>query len=273
MLLLSHAYTDMILHTIALRAPPSAQPPLNDSSLIKPLLATLEAAKRFFDAFLSFPASDYHLISFPEWMRLPAVMMTVAKLCIPSAAHAAVGWDTKAAQDLVRLDICLEALCYRFQNQTTYDKVTQPHPDFWWAMRFVTDLTRTWYVRKISSEDGDSRRPVASQAPERGLRSVEATGTLPTPPDGPAQGPFTDFGSVDFSSMDMSAGVAGEGEHDPFAFMKSADFDMEQFFDMGIWGDEAYQGLGFWRRGTAVLREAPKISVHSISRLFDFSCG
>lgn len=74
---------------------------------------------------------------------------------------------------------------------------------------------------------------------------MEATGTLPTPPDGPAQGPFTDFGSVDFSSMDMSAGVASEGEHDPFAFMKSADFDMEQFFDMGIWGDEAYQGMGF----------------------------
>jgi hypothetical protein len=247
-LLLSHAYTDMILHTIALRAHPSpAQPPLNDSSLIKPLLATLEAAKRFFDAFLSFPASDYHLISFPEWMRLPSVMMTVAKLCIPSAAHAAVGWDTKAAQDLVRLDICLEALCYRFQNQTTYDKATQPHPDFWWAMRFVTDLTRTWYVRKIGGEhSGGARRPVSNQGSARGLRGVEATGALPTPPDGRAQGPFADFGSLDFSTMEMGTdGVTGEGEHDPFAFMKSTDFDMEQFFDMGIWGDEAYQGMGF----------------------------
>ena len=176
-------------------------------------------------------------------------MMTVAKLCIPSAAHAAVGWDTKAAQDLVRLDICLEALCYRFQNQTTYDKVTQPNPDFWWAMRFVTDLTRSWYVRKIGGEEGMERGPPANQGAARNLRrSVEATRAL----GGPAQGgPFTDFGSLDFSTMEMGAndGAAGEGEEtendDPFAFMKAADFDMEQFFDLGIWGEEASRGMGF----------------------------
>ncbi|KAF3010692.1 hypothetical protein E8E13_005864 [Curvularia kusanoi] len=246
MLLLSHAYTDMLLHTIALRTPLETAPsPPNDGSLIRPLLSALEAAKRFLDALLSCPASEYNLISFPEWMRLPSVMMTVAKLCIPSDAHTAAGWDPIAAQDLVRLDICLEALCYRFQNQSTHDKVTQPHPDFWWAMRLVTDLTRTWYVRKISAgvQEDSSSRPTPNQSNANTLLSVHS-GALPTPPDGRAQSHFADFGNMDFSSMDMCPGIDGDGGHDPFAFMKSADFDMEQFFDMGIWGDEAYYGMG-----------------------------
>jgi hypothetical protein len=246
-LVLSHAYTDMMLHTVALRPlPESAQPPTTDGTHVKSLLATLEAAKRFFDTLLSFPASDYHLISFSEWMRLPAVMMTVAKLCIPSNAHTTVGWDIKAAQALVRLEICLEALCYRFQNQTTYDKVKQPHPDFWWAMRFVTDLTRTWYVRKINPEKeaNISHQPTSC---DKSMHNVLCPNSeaLPTPPDGRASDQFADLATMDFSNMDMSFGADADGANDPFAFMRSADFDMEQFFDMGIWGDDAYNGMGF----------------------------
>jgi hypothetical protein len=210
---------------------------------VNSLLLALEAAKRFFDALLLCPASDYHLISFSEWMRLPAVMMTVAKLCIPTDAHAAAGWDVKTAQDLVRLEMCLEALCYRFQNQTTYDKVEQPHPDFWWAMRFITDLTRGWYVRKINSQRQDdiSSRPTPSDS---AANASTCSGSGAVPPV-PIQDRFADFASTDFSNMDTEFIAGGDGEHDPFAFMKSADFDMEQFFDMGIWGDEAYNGMGF----------------------------
>lgn len=236
----------MMLHTIALR--PIVEPtnlPASDSSHVKSLLSALEAAKRFFDTLLSFAASDYHLISFAEWSRLPTVMMTVAKLCIPTDSHTTVGWDVKTAQNVVRLDICLEALCYRFQNQTTYDKVTQPHPDFWWAMRFVTDLTRSWYVRKISTEaqEGGSSLPTPTlTTPHHVVRSD--TGALPTPPERRNQGNGSGFPDIDFSSMDMDIGMDG-GDDDPVAFLKSAEFDMEQFFDMGIWGDEAYHGMGF----------------------------
>lgn len=235
-----------MLHTVALRPlPETAQPSANDGSYVKALVASLEAAKRFFDTMLSFPASDYYLISFAEWMRLPAAMMVCAKLCIPSDAHTRVGWDVKAAQGLLRLEICLEALCYRFQNLTTYDPATQPHPDFWWAMRFVTDLTRTWYVRKTSPEvqNYSSTRPTPS-SDTASNNMCPISGALPTPSTGVTQNQanlaHTDLGSM---SMEIDAGV--DGEHDPFAFMKCADFDMEQFFDMGIWGDDAYHSMGF----------------------------
>ncbi|KAJ4383398.1 hypothetical protein N0V86_001445 [Didymella sp. IMI 355093] len=211
------------------------------------LLSTLEAAKRFFDTLLSFPASDYHLISFSEWMRLPSAMMTVAKLCIPSDAHATVGWDVKAAQNLVRLEICLEALCYRFKNQTTYDKVTQPHYDFWWAMELVTDMTRVWYLRKINPEPPteSSTQPTPSSSSIAGhIRRNPAT--LPTP----SQGVFSDLPHVDYSSLDANFSAAEGGTYDPLSLMKIADFDMEQFFDVGIWDDTAYYGMGFGGGGT-----------------------
>lgn len=236
-----------MLHTVALRPlPESARAPMTDATHVKALLSTLESAKRFFDTLLLFPASEYHLISFSEWMRLPAAMMTVAKLCIPTKAHATVGWDVKAAQNLVRLEICLEALCYRFQNQTSYDKVKQPHPDFWWAMRAVTDLTRVWYIRKIKPE-------IQPDIPVQPTLRDDAAGNLlgrdsdalPTSPDGRVQYQFADLANMDFSNLDMNLGVGEDGENDPFAFMKSADFDMEQFFDMGIWGNDAYSGMGF----------------------------
>ncbi|KAJ4992174.1 hypothetical protein SVAN01_02193 [Stagonosporopsis vannaccii] len=247
MLSLSHSYTDMMLHTVALRPlPETVQPLASDGSHVKALLATLEAAKRFFDTMLSFPASDYHLISFSEWMRLPAVMMTAAKLCIASDAHSRVGWDITAAQDLLRLDLCLEALCYRFQNHTTYDNVTQPHPDFWWAMRFVTDLTRTWYVRKTSPEvqDNGSTRPTPSSGTASN-NMCPNSGALSTASTGGAQNQCTDLTNMNFGNMSMGIGAGVDGGRDPFALMKSADFDMEQFFDLGIWGDDAYHSMGF----------------------------
>lgn len=173
-------------------------------------------------------------------------MMTVAKLCIPSDAHATVGWDVKAAQNLVRLEICLEALCYRFQNQTTYDKVTQPHHDFWWAMRLVTDLTRIWYLRKISPEPPTNASTRLTPSSSSAINALcLSSGALPTSPDGRAQNIFADLANVDFSSLDTSLGAGEDGSYDPLAFMRSVDFDMEQFFDMGIWGDEAYHGMGF----------------------------
>ncbi|KAF9696654.1 hypothetical protein EKO04_005673 [Ascochyta lentis] len=245
MLSLSYFYTDMVLHTVALRPlPESVQPTAIDATHLKALLSALEAAKQFFDALLSFPASEYHLISFSEWIRLPAAMMFVAKLCIPTNAHAAAGWDVKAAQDVVRLETSLEALCYRFQNQTTYDKVKQPHPDFWWAMRFVTDLTRDWYVRKINQQvqSDASNRPTSCENTANHLLA------LPTPPDRRTQNEFADLANMDFSN-DTCFGAGEEGEDDPFAFMKSADFDMEQFFELGIWGDEAYKGMSFGGSG------------------------
>jgi hypothetical protein len=238
----------MLLHSVALRPLPDSAPlPPTDNTHVTELLSTLEAAKRFFDTLLSFPASDYHLISFSEWMRLPSAMMTVAKLCIPSDAHATVGWDVKAAQNLVRLEICLEALCYRFKNQSTYDKVTQPHYDFWWAMELVSNMTRVWYLRKINPEPptDSSTQPTPSSSSMASHIRLNPD-TLPSP----SHGLFADLPHVDYSSLDTSFSAAEDGSHDPFSLIKSGDFDMEQFFDVGIWDDTAYYGMGFGGGGT-----------------------
>jgi hypothetical protein len=50
---------------------------------------------------------------------------------------------------------------------------------------------------------------------------------------------------MDFSTLDTNFGAADDEEHDPFAPLKTGDFDMEQFFDAGIWDDGAYYGMGF----------------------------
>ncbi|KAH7081339.1 major facilitator superfamily domain-containing protein [Paraphoma chrysanthemicola] len=214
-------------------------PRINDSTQLDALLSTLEAGKRFFDALLSFPIHEYHFISFSEWMRLPTVLMTVARLCIPSEAHTAVGWDVKAAQDRVQLNLCLESLCYRMQQLSTHDKARQTHPDFWCAMRFINDMAKAWYMRRI-------RPAVSSQTPTETIlgqtaseRSGPSAGIVPTPL---SDQNLPTFG-MDVGSMNMSMGTDDYG--DPFAFMKELDFDMGQFFDMGIWGDETYKSMGF----------------------------
>ena len=68
-------------------------------------------------------------------------------------------------------------------------------------------------------------------------------GAAPTP-SGPSHGHFADLSSMDFSTLDTDFS-AGENGDDAFSFIKAADFDMEQFFDIGIWDDTAYHGMGF----------------------------
>jgi hypothetical protein len=227
----------MLLHSVAMRPSLTEQSSSSaDSTQLNALLSALEAGKRFLDALLAFPMEEYYLISFSEWMRLPTVIMTVARLCMPTNANITSGWDFKTAQERVRLDLCLESLCYRMQQLSTYDKAKQLHPDFWFAMRFINDLTKTWYMRKIKLPT--SAQPTPSGVTTRGCseRSGPSAGALPTPAS-----------DQNLPSFGMGTGLhmGADGDGDPFAFMKDLDFDMEQFFDVGIWGDESYTGMGF----------------------------
>ncbi|KAH7378333.1 hypothetical protein BKA66DRAFT_421360 [Pyrenochaeta sp. MPI-SDFR-AT-0127] len=249
---LSSSYTDMLLHSIALRPQLTSDlPATTDSTQLKALLSTLEAGKRFLDALLSFPAHEYHLISFSEWMRLPTVIMTISRLCMPSEAHVAAGWDVKAAQDRVRLELCLESLCYRMQSLSTYEKKKQSHPDFWYAMRFIIDMTKSWYIRKI--------RPVVPKFPSSIPTPSGTEGNLASERSGPSSGAqstpsFCQAGQhypslaginhMSETNLDLGMNVE-EDSGGPFSFLKDLDFDMEQFFDIGIWGDESYVGMGF----------------------------
>jgi hypothetical protein len=245
----------MNLHAIALRTGTGdIQSLAPNTTQLNSLLSTLEAGRRFFDALIAVPVSEYHLLSFSDWMRIPVATLTMSRLCIPGDFHDGVGWDSKAAQDRLRLDLYLESLCYRMQGLSTYDKVKQPHPDFWWALRMIMELFRNWYCQKIQSK----------QAPE----SETTPQNIPTPDtmhtfnsqSADTVGPYTATRQLDPSTfsfhlpaMDPSISNAdmpySNGNHDPFEFMRDMDFDMDQFMGMGIWGSESYEDLGFGRGG------------------------
>jgi hypothetical protein len=249
-LALSFLFTEMQLHSVGLRTlPPTAQPSAANPTQLNALLSSLEAGKRFLDLLMAFPVSDYHLISFSEWMRLPSVVMTMARLSIPSEAHAAAQWDVKAAQDRVRLDLYLESLCYRMQSLSTFEKAKQPHPDFWWAMRMIMDLTRSWYCRKTQAKNQPSNQPTSYNLPtadtlhnlNHGNAEIHGIGQTATI-IGTMDCPWPAMGGISIGNHDQTHHTSNP---DAFAFMRSMDFDMDQFLDIGIWGSETYEGMGF----------------------------
>jgi hypothetical protein len=244
---LSHAFTDLMLHSIALRPQPKSETIKSDSTQLRALVTALEAGKRFLDTLLSLPVDDYPLVSFSEWIRIPSVIMLVAKICMPSDMHAAVGWDVKAAQDLVRLELSLEVLVYRFKSLSTYHKTKSPHTDFWWAMQFIIDHTRIWYLRKTKPKPQDT---FTQFTPSTG--SVRTPSTISCPASGSTQTPIdhqfheqADSFAGEDGGMRVDFNMMPSDGDEPMAFLKNVDFDMEQFFDMGIWGDEAYSSMGF----------------------------
>ena len=96
----------MQLHSIALRESKSSNRGyISDGTRLNALLATLEACKRYLDVFIACPVSDYYVIAFPEWCRIPNIVVTLARLCIPSDAHTSAQWDVKAAHERGRLDL------------------------------------------------------------------------------------------------------------------------------------------------------------------------
>ncbi|KAF2649993.1 hypothetical protein K491DRAFT_707826 [Lophiostoma macrostomum CBS 122681] len=240
---LANSFAEMSLHAIALRpSPTNSTSQSSTTTQLTALLVTLEAGKRFFDVLLDLPVSDYHLVSFDGWMHLPHAVITVARLCIPDASQLPAQWDVKAAQDRVRLDLYLESLCYRMQGLSTFDKVKQPHPDFWCAMKLIMDLTRAWYCRKIRGNTTSSSQPTSGGIPTPDtLRNYDGRGTEN---HAASHGPSFDQNAQDpFNTMDDVNQVMNS--HDPFSFMRNEDFDMDQFLDMGIWGSEGYEGMGF----------------------------
>ena len=240
---LSSSFTDMQLHSIALRPFNTSMLPVTaDSTRLNALLATLDACKRYLDKVIALPVSEYHLISFVEWMRLPGVIITLARLCMPNDSLAEAQWDVKMAHDRARLDLYLDSLCYRMQGLTTYNKIDGSPVDFWFAMRMIMEPTRAWYVRKISTKSATSASnasalptPDTLQISGDGSRECYATAD-------PGRGAFGM--NVMLGGLDMGGNSHGN-DMGRFGFMSDPNFDMDKFLDWGLWGDESYTGMGF----------------------------
>ncbi|KAF2743330.1 hypothetical protein M011DRAFT_431426 [Sporormia fimetaria CBS 119925] len=246
---LTYAFTDMQLHLVGLRPiPPESLPYVQTSMQLSALVSILEAGKRYLDTLISFPASEYHLISFPEWQRLPHVVVNISRLCIPNESYAAVQWDAKAAQERVRLDLYLESLCYRMQSLTTFsfDKSKGTPLDFWQVMHMIMDLTRAWYCRKISGKK--TATPAQQQTTPDNLPTPNTMPSCPGSINGAMDSNVLAQEPAGFefqnSAMDTS-GMEAQTRRDPLGFMRSPDFDMDAFLDLGLWGPESYHGMGF----------------------------
>ncbi|MCJ1402734.1 hypothetical protein MMC11_005955 [Xylographa trunciseda] len=158
----AYHFHNMELNSIALRmaaGPPAPNSPLlpstNNHSI---LLACLESGKAYLDTLLALPAPAYRHFAFTEWIRLPYVLVLISKLSFPhptpTAAAAAARWDPRLARERLRLDLYLEALCYRMQAITTYARPAQPLPDFFASMKIILERTRGWYERKARAKPG-----------------------------------------------------------------------------------------------------------------------
>lgn len=150
----SYDFFNMELHSIGLRITPSAASSSDLFTAYIPkhldtLFTCLESGKAFLDKILYMPVARYRHISFVHWMRLPYVLIVVSKLSFPSPEHTASQWDTRKAQDRVRLDICLESLCYRMQSITSSRQNTEP--DFFATLKLILEKARHWYMRKTHS--------------------------------------------------------------------------------------------------------------------------
>jgi hypothetical protein len=108
-------------------------------------------------------------------------------------------------------------------------------------MRFINDMTRAWYVRKISPTTSSHPTPASTLGHVASDFSGPSPGGRPTPASDHTDPTFG--GGLEMGGMDMSMG--GTNEFGSFSFLNDPDFDMEQLFDMGIWDDASYNSMGF----------------------------
>ena len=155
---LSYNFISMEVHSVGLRKSHSSSrdeiysaPSSTDTFHLDVLLACLQSAKAYLDTLLAMSATHYRLLSFVEWMRLFRVLAIIGNLCVPSNNYTDIHWDFDTAQERVRVDLYLESLCYRIQSLTTFDKTSQPLPDFWILLKTLLDRIRSWYIHKIRS--------------------------------------------------------------------------------------------------------------------------
>ncbi|KAF2761695.1 hypothetical protein EJ05DRAFT_535057 [Pseudovirgaria hyperparasitica] len=176
---------------------------------------TLQACKSHLDTLLSTPAESYPLLSYPEWTTLPHTIMTLATLCIPSSTHPP-DWLAAQAHDRVRLDLYLEALCFRAQSCSVYCPPDRPDVDYWAALKTVLVAVGRWYKKMV---DAAGARDVPFRCPGRFMAGRVAARA---------------------SSQHVNAGDALADTH-PGLSMHDADL----FADMDLWIDSGdFLGLG-----------------------------
>jgi hypothetical protein len=109
------------------------------------LFICLEAAKEFFDTFLSIPVAEYRRFSFTEWSRLIVATVVLYKLSLGSPRIPE--WDVQIARSTVRLELYLESLCYRMQNISIASPGVPEGTDLFSIMKLIFENVKSTYER------------------------------------------------------------------------------------------------------------------------------
>ena len=225
-------YSTMVLHSFRLQAEATSRFKSNVrfEKELEAVQSTADAGRSFLDTLVDCPVSEYFIISFAEWIRLPQVILTLSKVLF----HAEDGIsqsDLQGIQDRVRPDLYLESLCYRMQTLTTFKPPSQPRPDFWMAMKVIMDKMREWYTRRVRQGRVAGTSEMASEVIDQNITrdsSQQVRGNVPTclPPD---------FNVTDMppnSEQFRSTANADNG----VPFMPGLDFNLDEFMQMDFWG-------------------------------------
>jgi hypothetical protein len=185
--------------------------------------STADAGRSFLDTLVDCPVSEYFLISFAEWIRLPQVILTLSKVLF----HAEDGIsqsDLKGIQDRVRLDLYLESLCYRMQTLTTFKPPSQPRHDFWMAMKVIMEKMREWYIRRVRQGRIAGSSEMASEVIDQ---NITRDGSQQAPENVPTSLPL-DFNVTDMPT-DSDRFISPINADNGVPFVSELDFNLDEF--------------------------------------------
>jgi hypothetical protein len=142
------------------------------------LTSCLEASKVYFDHLISLSPSQYRILSFVEWTRVPYAIVVLSKLAF--GIHKVPSWDLQAVRETVPLALYLELLCYRMQSMTSSTVGAQQQPDFFHSLRALFEQTRGWYEQKVRFEDDRVGEDVSPLEVIKDPHDVDATSETPS---------------------------------------------------------------------------------------------
>ena len=225
-------YSNVVLYSLRLQA--EARSPfksnIRSKKELEAIQSTADAGRSFLNTLVDCPVSEYFLISFAEWIRLPQVVLTLCRVLF-YAEDGISQSDLERIQDRVRLDLYLESLCYRMQTLTTYNPPSQPRHDFWMAMKVIIDKMREWFTQRVRQGRFAGRSEGALEVIDQSLTqytSQQVRGHVPTNlPSG--------FDVIDMPA-DSEQFRSTANADDGVPFMPDFDFDLDQFMQMDFWG-------------------------------------
>ena len=115
------------------------------------LFTCLEAARSYFESFLSLPIQHYRYISYIELGHLIFATFVLYKLCLgPSTVPE---WDVHAARKTANIEIYLESLCYRLQHINVGTPKDPQKADLFSLLKLIFENVKTTYQRlKVREE-------------------------------------------------------------------------------------------------------------------------